>query len=378
MKHVCHISVLNPLKHTRIYYKWARSQCEMGQEVTILAQGGRDKTEDEYGVQLWGTGIFHRLSWRRLLFTWWIRAKIKAQPADIYILHSPELLYLGKWLKKKYKAQVVYDVHEDYQANIVAANHYPPWLKRPLAHIVRVLESQSIPWIDAVSYAEKCYDNILNVPPNRKFFIRNTFSFRPVENQMPTIALPDEPFMVFTGTIAYPWGIIETLEIWMKINQVKEIHLVVIGFAPQRAILESIHQKVNEWGLNNRFHLIGGQQYVAYVDILHAIRKCIFGTALYHSQPNILGKVPTKVYEFMALHKPLLYSDALLPILDQVGDIGLHDKGQHGQELWAFFEQWQRPPFPPEQYAWEQDERELHKMHAYLSPPTDEGASLMT
>ena len=369
MKHICHISVLNPLKHTRIYYKWARSQREIGHQVTILAQGDREETEDEHGIQLWGTGIFHRLSWQRLRFTWWIRAKIKEQPADIYILHSPELLYLGKWLKKRYKAQVIYDVHEDYQANILAANHYPSWLKRPLARAVRVLESQSIAWLDAVSYAEKCYDNILNVPSHRKFFLRNTFSFRPVENQTPTIALPDEPFMVFTGTIAHPWGIMETLEIWRKMNLTKELHLVVIGFAPQPAILASIHQKVQKWGLEDRFCLIGGQQYVSYVDILHAIKKCMFGTALYHSQPNILGKVPTKVYEFMALHKPLLYSDALRPILDQVGEIGLQEEGQHGGELWSFFEQWQRSPFPQEQYAWEEDERVLRNMHVYLSPP---------
>ncbi|MEL6132305.1 MAG: glycosyltransferase [Bacteroidota bacterium] len=366
MKHICHITVLNPLKHTRIYYKWALSQQEMGHQVTVMAQGDHGVFTDDHGVQLIGTGLFHRLSRRRLLFAWQIRRAAREQRADLYVLHSPELLPLGKWLKNSLNTQVVYDVHEDYKANILAAAHYPQWMRRPLAQAVRRFECKATFWLDAVSYAEKCYDNVLNVPPEKKFLLRNTFSFRPVQNQNPSIELPNVPYMLFTGTIAHPWGIMETLQVWKKINAQQSLHLVVAGFAPQKEILDQIASLVASWGLGDRFTLIGGNAYVPYVDILHAIRHCAFGTALYHSQPNILGKVPTKVYEFMALKRPLLYSDALLPILDQVGEMGLYFQDQEGDEVWEFFEAWQEPSYASDTYMWTADEGELRKMHQQL------------
>lgn len=309
MRHICHVSVLNPLKHSRIYYRWGLGALKLGYRVSIVAQHnlkGIGQTEDEK-IQLIGTGKFSRLSFSRLFFSFFQRKKILAAGADIFVLHSPELLGLGRWLKKKTEAKIIYDAHEDYYKNIIHARHYPSFLRKPLAQWVRKREEKALDYLDAVVYAEDCYEGMLPVENGKFFILRNKFAVDGSKMLRPDRSI-EEPYMLSTGTLAWEWGIRESLELWKKACEVQPLRWVVAGHSQDKSLLEYLQREAEKAGLAAYLTIIGGVSYVPYETILRLIRHCLFGTAFYHLQPNIKGKIPTKFYEFMSLGRPLLFT----------------------------------------------------------------------
>lgn len=304
MKHICHVSVLNPLKHSRIYYRWGLGAISLGYEVSIFAQGEADEITDS-PINFYATGSFSRLSIKRLFFSFRQRRKLLKLKADIYVLHSPELLPLGKWLQKKTRAKIIFDVHEDYYKNIIHAPHYPNILKKPLASLVRKQEMKATNYLDAVVYAEECYEEMLTVPKEQIFLLRNKF----VQPTNPLEEGPiSGPYMLTTGTLAWPWGLRESYELWKTICKISPIRWVVAGHSNDESVLDFLENEVGQSEFGSYFTLIGGRRYVPYSRIIALIKNCLFGTGFYHLQPNIAGKIPTKFYEFMALKKPLLFT----------------------------------------------------------------------
>ncbi|MEL6843914.1 MAG: hypothetical protein AAFP02_11955, partial [Bacteroidota bacterium] len=58
--HLCHLSLLNPLRHPRIYYKHALSACLAGYQVSVIAQGREEAHYDEAGIHLIPLAPFDR------------------------------------------------------------------------------------------------------------------------------------------------------------------------------------------------------------------------------------------------------------------------------------------------------------------------------
>ncbi len=121
--HICHLSLLNPLRHPRIYFKHAISERLAGYEVSVIAQGRGEAYEDEHGIHMQPLQVFSRLSAERLSRRQELYQMALELEADIYVLHSPELLGLAKKLKAQTGAKILYDVHEDYRINIRHANY---------------------------------------------------------------------------------------------------------------------------------------------------------------------------------------------------------------------------------------------------------------
>jgi len=305
MIHICHLSVLNPLKHSRIFNRWGLCAKQLGCRVSILAQGERSQGEDS-GIMLYGNGNFSRLSLRRLFFSFSQRKRVLEMEADIYVLHSPELLGLGRWLKRKSKAKIVYDAHEDYAKNILHATHYPAFLKKPLAAWTRKQEVKALDYLDALVYAEDCYEGMLPVEKKRRYVFRNKFSPPSPVKGKPLVDV-SQPYMLTTGTLAWPWGIRESFDLWRVLCRQRPLRWIVAGHGYNESVLKFLEKEVPQSEFGEYFTLIGGRSYVEHGQIVELIRNCLFGTALYHLLPQIRGKIPTKFYEFAALGRPLLF-----------------------------------------------------------------------
>ncbi|MCI4667050.1 MAG: hypothetical protein MRZ79_02740 [Bacteroidia bacterium] len=361
---ICHISVLNPLMHSRIFYRWAKGAQKLGYETVIFAQGSGDARIESISLQ--ATGLFSRLSLKRLFFNHSHKHKFKEVEADIYVLHSPELLGLGRWLKERTSAKVIYDAHEDYYKNIIHAPHYPAFLRKPLARWVRKKESMALDYLDAVVYAEDCYEGMLPADSSKTFFLRNKFAAEP------DISPSDfsEPYMLSTGTLAWAWGVKESCELWKAICFEKPIRWVLAGHTNDRSVLEFVREEAARAGLENYLSIIGGESYVPYEQIIKLIRGCYFGTAFYHLQPNIVGKIPTKFYEFMSLGKPLLFTKEFAwEKFNLDHPFGLSVKwGEWENSKWVLnlHEQLQKWHSPKESLLWGKFESELPTLKSLL------------
>lgn len=306
--HICHISILNPAIHSRIFYKMALAQVAAGYKVSIVAQDAAAEPYEREGVTIIPIGTFGRLSWRRIWATRTIAKKAKALQADFYQVHAVELLGLAKKLKSKLpNAKVVWDMHEDYVANILHADYYTEVSRKRLAARVEKVQSDFSAWGDGLILAEECFHGLIDFPEPQTAVVRNKFQAPNAEIPQKEFPL-DMPLMVCTGTIAENWGTFRALELWKALNQRQPIALVIAGHAQDPQLIERIKMEVEASGLKDRFLLAGGNAYLPFEEIVGWMRAGDFGLALYDPKENIRDRIPTKFYELMAAHKPVLFT----------------------------------------------------------------------
>lgn len=309
MPKILQLSVLDTVMHPRIYYKYGLSFADLGFEVKIVAEKKHEILLSQEKVKLIALPpvaptTFARL--KRQMLLWQIAWQDKP---EILMIHAIELTFLAFLYKMiRPKTYVIYDVFEDYEKNVF----YNPMLshctKKVISLMLRPLERFFAKYFDAVCYAENCYNNILNILPEKKFIFLNKFSEKMLDDTQ-NLSLPNTSYMLYTGTLEENWGILQTIDVWIGLNQIEPLHLVIAGFTYDTQMISLIHQKVAASGLAHLFTLYGGNQYVPYSQIVHLIRHCKFGTGLYVPTPSIVGKIPTKFFEYMSLGKPLIFTD---------------------------------------------------------------------
>lgn len=305
--HICHLTVLNPAIHSRIFYKEARSQAAAGHKVSIIGQSSAKAPFVREGVTIVPNGTFSRLSWARYRAPKRILKEAMALKADIYQIHTPELLGIGKVLKAA-GAKVIYDVHEDYVANVSHGGYYPGYLQNFLVKKIKAAEQKFGEYGDGVIYAEECFRDIVPMAPAQVAYVLN--KYQPPERQARKVEIPvaNKPLMLYTGTIAENWGIFRALELWKALNHRYPVNMYVAGHTHDRTLMKRVKNYVSETGIDFRFSMIDGGDYVPFDYLVDLIHAASFGVAFYRLRPNIRDRIPTKFYEFMALRKPLLFT----------------------------------------------------------------------
>jgi len=365
MTKILHITVLNPAIHTRIFYKIALSQQLLGFDVAVAGQGTTTQAYHHKGVKILPTLPFGRFSWKRIWRHFELFALSWREKPDMITTHASELI----WVVLLYKlfrpsVHLIYDVHENYNYNIRYSHPNPNLLHIILGDLVRRMEKFSVRFFDAVCYAEECYENILNVPPEKKYFLRNKFTFRAVEEKA-WVRIPEVPYMLYTGTIDVNRGIWETLELWQKINEVRPLLLVVAGHTFSESLVEEIEDFVQKSKISKQFIMYGGASYLAYSNIVELIKNCWFGTGFYKvERKNIAPIIPTKIYEFMAFSKPLVFNEnAHWNRLNEKWHFGIGvKKEQNIGDFLAYLEAFPKEKQAEENYSWETEVVELKRM----------------
>jgi len=361
---LCHLTILNPLRHPRIYHKLARSQAQLGYSVSVWGQGSGRTQRDELGVRLRPTGEFGRMSLRRWLAPFWLARLARREQATAYVLHSPELLWAGWLLKRFTGARILYDVHEDYAANLQYGEHWPAGLRGWLARRFRAWERWAVSrWVDGVCYAEACYEDFLGVPAERRVVLENACVV-PAEAESPPPASPS-PFLLYSGTIAEAWGLWEALDLWEQWQAVEPMQLVIAGHTHQAPLLAELSRRIAASGYADRCTLMGGNTYVSHAQIMSLMQACRASLGLYRALPHIRGKFPTKFFEGMACGRPILFRP--LPEWierNQQTPFGLPwQPGQSVPALAAAVQNWQAPALAPSAYAWS---ARVPKLEAWL------------
>jgi glycosyltransferase involved in cell wall biosynthesis len=358
--HVCHLTILNPARHPRIFHKWALSLLALGCRVTVIGIDGAPAPYEAQGIRIVPIAPFPRLSLRRLALPHQIEAMARASGADAFVLHSPELLGLGRRLHRQ-GAAIAYDMHEDYYETLRSAPHYPPLLRQVLATAVRRAERRALGWLSAVSYAEACYDDLLRAGP-KKFLLPNRFSIAAASAASgPLPAFAEGPFWLYTGTLAADWGIFRSIRLWAETFPLRPMPLVMAGHAPIPSVLARIEAEVARLGLAAHFHLIGGRNPAPYPLITALIRRCYAGLGLYAPLPHLREKIPSKFYEYAALARPLVHpavSEAWRAFASEWGLGPAHEEGRPAERLLAELDAWHRnpPPLLRPPLCWESQE----------------------
>jgi len=298
---IIHFSTVHSRADTRIRIKQVASLAgSLEVPVALYVQDGKCNERDEArGINVIDTGgpSGGRLA-RMTQGAWRMYRVVRYALPSVAHFHDPELIWVGLLLKLS-GIKVIYDVHEDVPRQILGKHWLHPWLRRPIAAMVEVLE-----W-----FAAKVFDGIVTATPtiSRRFPAQKTVT---VQN-FPILAelvLPERkpfadrpPHVVYVGGITAERGVREMVKAVSRVEN-PQARLQLGGtFTP--TVLEDEVRALNGWDR------VVSHGWMGRNDVAEVLGNVRAGLVLFHPAPNHMDAQPNKMFEYMAAGLPVIASD---------------------------------------------------------------------
>ncbi len=297
------ISVLKPVDDTRNYEKIAKSISNTN-KYGINIIGFLAKRISAYpNITFHPIFNFKRTSIKRIGASISIWKKLLKLKPELIIVSTSELLIVSVLYRILFGAKIIYDVRENYYRNIAYTNTYPWLVRYSLAHIVRTIERIASRFINRFIVAEKVYLIQMKFLSSKAILIENKALIPDyIMNEKPTKS--EKLVFVYSGTIAEHYGIFDAIEFVKNLKTVIDyVELIIIGFAAQEKVYRKLLSIIER---STYIKLIGGDTLVPHNLVLMEMYKADFCLLPYHEHRSTAGRIPTKLFECLAMEKPVI------------------------------------------------------------------------
>jgi len=303
MKKICHITTVHQPFDTRIFHKEAKTLIKVSYDITLIAQHNRDETVE--GVKIIALPMSRNRLFRIFFLTRKAYRLALRHKADIYHFHDPEFLPWATKLKKRTRAKIIYDIHENIPGQILTKYWIPKILRSPLSKFYQLRERKLLSFIDWIILAEDSYLKIYK-GYNNVSVIRNYPSISQESFKKETKLRSDLPKLVYVGGISRERGILEMIQV-IKIlrREIKDIQLKIAGPTEKRLLLK-IDSLIKYYKLDKNVIFYGR---IPHPKALELISKADIGLSLLYPTPNYIESLPTKLFEYMAAGLPVVASN---------------------------------------------------------------------
>ena len=300
-------STLKPLRDSRAYEKLALSLGETNKYSLNIIGFSSKKPKSTPQSRFFLAMSDYQSKWDRVAAQWrFLRCLFQVRP-KIIICCTYEYLLISSWCKRIFNYRLVYDVQENYIANLDLNPNLSPNQKNKRKSLIQ--KAESIPGIDLFLLAEKCY--VQEMPEKSPFLI--------LENKYQGEIVPTPPIsfqgkskfkFVLAGTLTTTYGIMEAIQWFLKIRETySESELVIIGHVP---LVDFQNQLEDIQNRSSGIRLNTSAEPISHSEILTAYQDSDFALAPYQLHPAIRDKYPTKLFECAALGIPLLHTPNLI------------------------------------------------------------------
>ena len=301
MASLCHLTNVHHPLDQRIFYKEALSLAAAGHQVTLIAPGDPALCGERFGVHLQTIPAPRSAVDRLLNLTRLLRAALSVD-ADCYHFHDPELLPVGALLRL-FGRHVVYDVHEHFPQVALVRPWVPDRLRRPLAWLVDASERAVARWLSGVvgvveaqgrRFRHKPFAAVKNYP--RLEWFGGSASTAEYE-------------LVHIGSLSAERGGLLLLDI---LGELRETHpdarLLSVGRFHGARVEAQFRETMAAYDLENHIEL--RTEPVPYEELGSWISRGRVGLIPGQvSAQNLAPFVPTKLFEYLACHLPVVASD---------------------------------------------------------------------
>lgn len=304
MKKIVLASVLKPISDTRMYEKLGKSLAKnTTTEIHIIGQKF-DNTPTNNTIFFHPIFSFQRLGIERILAPFKVFKQLKEIRPSIFIIGTHELLWIGTIYKLLYSCKLIYNVEENYCKNIWYTNAFSSMLRPFLITYVFCKEWFTSLFIDQFWLAEKSYQTELKFATwkNKFEIIENKYKGKILKKQQTN----QFKHFLYTGTISENYGIFDCIQLIEKLRkQNSQIKLKIIGYCANHQTLIELKNVIKN---KPYIQLIGGDYLVNHADILKEIQQADCGILSYQKNKSTDTCIPTKLYEYIAHHLPIICS----------------------------------------------------------------------
>ncbi len=303
-------SVLKPLEDVRIYQKIGKSLLRHFPDMRLCVLAyhpiGEDlpvASERVRFVRLFGRG---RLHFTRLWANFRLIYQAKNTQAHHLIISTWELIPAALFLSFWRGTRILYDVQENYAANLRHTQVYPWFLRKILAYKISMLEYLLARRGCVFMMAEECY---LSEMPWLKpaVLLENKCLREEIKVYRSKTNPKNEPKKwVFTGTVSREYGVFDLIEYCEELRKDGlRFSLNIVGYAA----IQAERKQLIRWATERDWlQLKGIAQPVAHAVILEEIQKADIVCMPYRINQSYAGRIPTKFFECIALQKAMLIS----------------------------------------------------------------------
>ena len=298
---ICHVISGYHRTDARIFYRQCLSLKNHGFDVHILTNDGRpDEVIDGIPVVSCTNAPAGRKK-ELLMASHLFFDRAIAIDADVYQLHSPELLPLGLKLKRRGKA-VVYDAHEDMPNHILEKEWLPPWSRRLVSKAFSVYMNRVLRHFEEVISPHSHVVNSLQERLGKGILIANF----PLVKQRPDFSadeyLARQSLFCYSGTV-YSYSNQSTIA--AALTDLPDARYQIAGYIDdeQREMLRSS-------AAGSRINCLDR---LSQVELAKFYDRSIAGIVVYDYKLNLgyrLGSYGTnKIFEYMEAGLPIICTD---------------------------------------------------------------------
>jgi glycosyltransferase involved in cell wall biosynthesis len=295
VKKIAHLTSVHARHDTRIFLKQCQFLANSGYEVYLVVADGMGDEERE-GVQVLDVGKPRGRLGRMLGTTRRVLARAQEVDADIYHLHDPELVPVGRSLKRRGKT-VVYDAHEDLPRQILDKPYLPAPLRRAVSTLAGTYLYRVSRHLDGVIAATPAIRRAFEIRGVRAVAVCNY----PLSGEMRLVtAKAGSEQVCYVGALTKSRGIVELVN---AIGHVKSgATLALAGRFLEDGLRDTV-AALPEW---NHVEELGFLDRSGVSNVLASSRA---GLVTLHPTPAYVDSLPVKMFEYMSAGIPVIASD---------------------------------------------------------------------
>ncbi len=300
---IAHLTSVHPVVDTRILHKEAATLAAAGHDVVLVAVAERGATLR--GVRVHPVARAGSRLGRMTGTALRVLRAARAERADVYHFHDPELIPVGLCLKLAGK-RVIYDVHDDLPAAVLSKAWITPALRRPVARVVAVLEAGLARLFDVVVVANPAHGN--RFPAARTVAVRNLPDLAEFDTAVPSQAARAAA-VVYVGDLTRARGALQMVEAMALLPPSSPVRLWLGGRFSEPG-LEAACRAQAGWA---RVDFLGWLERAA---VTGRLARARVGLVPLQPVPHYQANTPVKLFEYMAAGLPVVTAD--LPLCREV------------------------------------------------------------
>lgn len=241
----------------------------------------------------------------RILFALRIVVWALRQDADIYHLHSPELIPAALILKFIFHKKVVYDSREDFPAMMLTKTYLPPRWRVFFSRMVAATERLAARTLDGVITADPgSLRPLAKIGSSGKLVLYNFPNLR----YFPPKAAQERKYdLVYRGGLSERAGTFVLLRaVRILLDSGLNVRVLLFGYSDNEQSARAIRDALNALGIS---HLITLAGVIPHDDMAATLSRARIMVCPLQSIPKFLNNIPVKIFEAWACGLPVIATD---------------------------------------------------------------------